>query len=73
MTAEAVRPQALSELMTDPLQEERGTSLWRGAFQRLRRDPSAIIGAVIVTAFVLVAIFAPVIAPYEPATQRVDQ
>jgi peptide/nickel transport system permease protein len=46
---------------------ERGTSLWRGAFQRLRRDPFAIAGAVIVVVFVLVALFAPLLAPYEPA------
>jgi peptide/nickel transport system permease protein len=47
--------------------DERGTSLWRGAFQRLRRDPFAIIGAVIVLLFVFVAIAAPLLAPYEPA------
>jgi len=34
--------------------EERGTSLWRGAFTRLRRDPFAIVGALIVLAFVAV-------------------
>ena len=70
MTAEAARPQALSELMTDPLGDERGTSLWQGAFQRLRRNPCAIIGAVIVAVFVLIAVFAPLIAPYEPATSE---
>ena len=47
--------------------EERGTSLWRGAFQRLVRDPFAIAGAIIVAVFVLVALFAPLLAPYEPA------
>ena len=58
----------------DPLEgptadvEERGTSLWRGALQRLRRDPFAIVGAVIVLVFVVVAVAAPLIAPYEPAT-----
>ena len=53
-----------------PSHDERGTSLWQGAFQRLRRNPGAIIGAVIVAVFVLVAIFAPLIAPYEPATSE---
>lgn len=47
--------------------EEHGTSLWRGALQRLLRDPFAITGAVIVLVFVLVALFAPLLAPYEPA------
>ena len=36
------------------------------AFRRLRRDPVAIIGAVIVVVFVLVAIFAPLLAPNGP-------
>ena len=39
--------------------DERGTSMWRGAFTRLRRDPFAILGALIVLAFVLVAVLAP--------------
>jgi peptide/nickel transport system permease protein len=47
--------------------DERGTSLWRDAFRRLRRDPFAIVGAIIVALFVFVAVFAPVLAPYEPA------
>jgi peptide/nickel transport system permease protein len=65
------RPAALTEVMgADPLADETGTSLWQGAFQRLRRNPSAIIGAIIVLLFVLVAIFAPLIAPYEPATSE---
>ena len=46
---------------------EHGTSLWKGAFQRLLRDPFAIVGALIVLLFVLVAVFAPLLAPYEPA------
>jgi peptide/nickel transport system permease protein len=33
----------------------------------LRRDPFAILGALIVLVFVLVALFAPLLAPYEPA------
>ena len=48
--------------------EERGTSLWRGALQRLRHDPFALVGAAIVLIFVFVAVFAPLLAPYEPGT-----
>ena len=44
-----------------------GRSLTAEAFRRLRRDPVAIIGAVIVAAFVLIAAFAPVIAPHSAA------
>jgi len=46
--------------------EEGGVSLVRGAWRRLRRDPAAITGAVLVAAFVVVALAAPLIAGYEP-------
>jgi peptide/nickel transport system permease protein len=45
-----------------------GGGLWRGAWRRLRRNPTAIAGAVIVLAFILVAIFAPLLTPYEPGS-----
>ena len=48
---------------------EGGLSLTRSAFRRLRRDPVAIIGAVIVVLFLLVAIFAPLLAPRDPLAQ----
>lgn len=54
------------QIGSQPGDDERGVSLWRGAWHRLRRNPSAIVGALIVGVFLLVAIFAPVIAPYEP-------
>jgi len=38
--------------------------MWQDAFRRLRRNPAAIAGAVIVGLFILVAIFAPLLAPY---------
>ncbi len=40
------------------------TSLWADAWRRLIRNRLAIIGMVVVATFVLVAIFAPLIAPY---------
>lgn len=42
-----------------------GASIWRLAFRRLRRNPAAVVGAAIVALFLLVAIFAPLIAPYD--------
>jgi peptide/nickel transport system permease protein len=48
---------------------EAGLSLTRSAFRRLRRDPVAIIGAVIVLVFLVVAAFAPLLAPKDPFTQ----
>jgi peptide/nickel transport system permease protein len=43
--------------------------LWSEAFRRLRRNPSAIIGFVLVALFILVAIFAPLLAPDDPRAQ----
>jgi len=69
-----IRPESLSALMDTSISAERGTSLWQGAFQRLRRNPGAIIGASIVAVFVVVSILAPLIAPYAPAgSQWIDQ
>jgi peptide/nickel transport system permease protein len=51
-------------------EDTRGLSLWRGAWQRLRRNPTAIAGALIVLAFVVIAIIAPLLTPYEPASTQ---
>ena len=48
---------------------EGGVSLARSAFRRLRRDPVAIAGAVIVVVFLVVAAFAPLLAPRDPLAQ----
>ncbi|MDK3257035.1 ABC transporter permease [Blastococcus capsensis] len=48
---------------------EGGLSLTRSAFRRLRRDPVAITGAVIVLVFLFVAAFAPLLAPRDPVSQ----
>lgn len=41
-------------------------AVWR----RLRRDPSALLGLVMVAAFVAVALFAPWLAPFDPVGDR---
>lgn len=46
-----------------------GVSLTRSAVRRLRRNPVAILGAVIVTVFLVVAAFAPLLAPHDPLAQ----
>nr|BFE80085.1 hypothetical protein GCM10020093_026860 [Planobispora longispora] len=46
--------------------EETGGSLGRDAWRRLRRNPVAIAGALLVTLFVVVALLAPWLAPYPP-------
>ncbi len=41
-----------------------GGGVWRDVFRRLRRNPAAWFGAVIVLLFLLVAALAPLLAPY---------
>lgn len=42
-----------------------------GAFGRLMRDPMGAFGAVLVGFFIIVALFAPIIAPYDPVAMDV--
>jgi len=49
--------------------EEGAGGRWSEAFKRLRRNPVAILGAVLVLLFVLVAVFAGVLAPHDPNEQ----
>ncbi len=46
------------------LQMRKQTNLWRDAWQRLLRNKLAVIGMIIVVFFLLLAIFADLIAPY---------
>jgi peptide/nickel transport system permease protein len=50
--------------------EVHGVSLWRGAFRRLRRNPTALAGAVIVLAFVVLALAAPLLTSYQPGSAQ---
>ncbi len=57
-------PEPGSKPETTRAPKQRGNSVWRDAFTRLRRNPAAIAGAVIVLVFVLVAALAPLLTPY---------
>ncbi len=45
-------------------------SLWGDALERLRKNKAAIVGIVIIVLTALVALFAPLIAPYDPVSTR---
>lgn len=60
--------QRLAEL-TATKETGTGASLWREAFRRLKRSKMAIIGAVIIFLFVLLAIVGPYIAPHAATAQ----
>ncbi len=49
--------------------ETGGGGLWSDAWKRLRRDPGALLGFGLVGVFVTVALFAPLIAPFDPRAQ----
>ena len=51
------------------IQFDAPSGLWRDALFRLRRNPAALVGFGLVSIFILVAIFAPLIAPYDPLEQ----
>jgi peptide/nickel transport system permease protein len=58
---------SVAELEVHEIQlEAPPTGLWRDAFHRLVRNPSAVLGAFLVGLCVSVAVFAPVIAPESP-------
>jgi ABC-type dipeptide/oligopeptide/nickel transport system permease subunit len=45
---------------------DKPTGLWRGAWKRLLRRKGGVIGLVIIGLMVVMALFAPLIAPYDP-------
>jgi peptide/nickel transport system permease protein len=58
---------SVAELEAREVQLEAPPSgLWRDAWRRLKRNPGAIVGFTLVGLFVLVAIFAPLIATEDP-------
>ncbi|MBA2461096.1 MAG: ABC transporter permease [Actinobacteria bacterium] len=60
---------SIAELESREVQLDAPSGLWSEAWQRLRRNPGAIVGFVLVGIFVLVAIFAPLLAPHDPRDQ----
>jgi peptide/nickel transport system permease protein len=54
------------------VQLEAPSGLWSEAWHRLRHNRGAIVGFVLVSIFVVVAVFAPVIAPYGPLEQGLE-
>jgi peptide/nickel transport system permease protein len=58
------------ELEAREVQLEAPSGLWKDAWQRLRKNPGAILGFALVVFFVVVALFAPLIAPTDPRAQN---
>ena len=58
LTAEVAAPRARAG--------HRSASLWSDAFRRLRRNRAALLGGVVVALVALLAVAAPLVAPYDP-------
>ena len=57
---------SIAELEAREIQLEAPSGLWADAWRRLRKNPGALIGFALVGLFVLVALFAPLIATEDP-------
>jgi peptide/nickel transport system permease protein len=54
-------------------EKEESASLWREGWRRFRKNKMALVGLGIVIFFILLAIFAPLIAPYSITEQNLSQ
>jgi peptide/nickel transport system permease protein len=45
---------------------------WHNVWRRLRRDRAAVVGAALVGSIILMAVFAPLLTPYDPIMQYPD-
>jgi peptide/nickel transport system permease protein len=63
---------SITELESAEIAVEAQGGLWSDAFRRLKRNPSAVLGFVLVGIFIFVAIFAPLLAPANPRAQNLD-
>jgi peptide/nickel transport system permease protein len=63
---------SIAELEAREIALEAPSGLWSEAWGRLRRNPGALVGFALVVLFVLVALLAPLIAPYSPRQQNLS-
>ncbi len=61
------------ELEAREIQFAAPAGLWRDAFHRLVRNPGAVVGACLAAFFVVVAVFAPLIAPENPTDTHLER
>ena len=58
--------------LSSALEAEQGTSLWKDAWRRLRKNRLALFGLAVLTAFILIALLTPWLAPYAYDAQNLD-
>ena len=69
MATEA-RPMTGGAIDLNTMRKER--SLWSDAWRRLKRNRASMAGLVVIFVFLLVAIFAPLLAPFSPVQQSAN-
>lgn len=60
---------SIAEAEAAQISLERPSGLWRDALDRFRRNPGALIGVFLIVVFIITALFAPAIAPFDPQKQ----
>ena len=63
---------SVAQLESRQLELDGPSGLWSEAWRRVIRNPGAIVGFALVAVFVLTALFAPLIAPYDPREQNLS-
>jgi peptide/nickel transport system permease protein len=63
---------SIVELEAREISLEAPSGLWSEAWRRLRRNPAAIVGFALVVMFVILAVLAPVVAPFGPREQNLS-
>jgi oligopeptide transport system permease protein len=61
-----------TEVITDISAAEHGTSLWKDAWIRLRKNKLSVFGLVVLVLFIIIALLTPWIAPYGYETQDLN-
>jgi peptide/nickel transport system permease protein len=61
---------SVAEITEVTLEQNPPAGLIRDAFRRMLRNPGAVFGLFVIGFFVVVAVFAPLIAPYDPQEQN---
>lgn len=61
-----------SEVIADISEAEQGTSLWKDAWLRLRKNRMALVGLFVLLFFIVIALLTPWIAPYAYETQHLE-
>jgi peptide/nickel transport system permease protein len=62
---------SVAEITEVTLEQNPPTGLIRDAFRQMLRNPGAVFGLFVIGFFVFVAVFAPLLAPYDPQEQNI--